>query len=419
MPAMKVVVLGGGVVGVTTAYYLSADGHEVEVLDRCEGPGLETSFANGGQLVASHAEPWASPKAPLQILKWLGRADAPLLFRLRADPAMWAWGLRFLRNCTAARYHAGTARNLRLGIYNRALLATLRSELGIEYDQAQSGSLLVHRDPAGFEDGVRHAAFMTELGAPHEVADPVRCIEIEPALTPVGNQIAGGLFCPDDEIGDAFKFTEQIAAICRKQGVRFRYGTRVDGIETERGRIALVASDDGPISGDAYVLALGSFSALLARRIGVRLPVYPVKGYSITAPIEDSAASPNVGLTDVDTKIVMTRLGNRLRVAGTAEFTGYDNAENPKRGALTVRSARALLPGACDYDKAEHWSGLRPATPDQVPVLGPSKYPNLWLNTGHGVLGWTQACASGRIVGDLIAGRDPGIDLNGMTVGRF
>ena len=416
---MKVVVLGGGVIGVTTAYYLAADGHEVEVLERCEGPGLETSFANGGQLVASHAEPWASPKAPLQILKWLGREDAPLLFRLRADAAMWAWGLRFLRNCTNARYRAGTARNLRLGFYNRTLMAALRDDLGIAYDYAQHGSLLVHRDPAGFEAAARHAEFMSELGCPHEIADPVRCIQIEPALAPVGSRIAGGLFCPDDEIGDAFKFTEKIAAVCAKLGVRFRYNVRVEKIEAERGRIVRVATDGGPVSGDAFVLALGAFSAALVRGIGVRLPVYPVKGYSITVPIKNQRAAPRVGLSDVDAKIVLTRLGSRLRVAGTAEFTGYDNRPNPKRGALTVRSAKALLPGACDYDKAEHWSGLRPATPDQVPILGPSKYPNLWLNTGHGVLGWTQACASGRIVGDLIAGRDPGIDLTGMTLDRF
>jgi len=389
------------------------------VLDRCEGPALETSFANGGQLVASHAEPWASPKAPLQILKWLGREDAPLLFRLRADAAMWAWGLRFLRNCTAGRYRAGTARNLRLGFYNRALMAALREELGIAYDYAQTGSLLVHRDPAGFAAAAHHAEFMSELGCPHEIADPVRCTQIEPALTPAGNRIAGGLFSPEDEVGDAYKFTTKIAAVCGKLGVRFRYGTRIEGIEAERGRIHRVATDGAPVSGDAFVLALGSFSPLLARRIGLRLPVYPVKGYSITAPITDKRAAPRVGLTDVDTKVVMTRLGSRLRVAGTAEFTGYDNSPNAKRGALTVRSAKTLLPGACDYDKAEHWSGLRPATPDHVPVLGPSKFPNLWLNTGHGVLGWTQACASARIVGDLIAGRDPGIDMSGMTVDRF
>ena len=416
---MKIVVLGGGVIGVTTAYYLAADGHQVELLERCEGPGLETSFANGGQLVASHAEPWASPKAPLQILKWLGRADAPLLFRLRADPAMWAWGLRFLRNCTSSRYRAGTARNLRLGFYNRVLLAELREALGIAFDYAQNGSLLVHRDPAGLKAAAHHAGFMSELGCPHEIADPLRCIQIEPALAPVAERIAGGLFCPDDEAGDAYKFTRAIAAVCGKLGVRFRYGARVERIEAEGGRIVRVATDGEPVSGDAFVLALGSFSAALARGVGLRLPVYPVKGYSITAPIKDLRAAPLVGLTDVDAKIVLTRLGDNLRVAGTAEFTGYDNRPNTRRGALTVRSAKALLPGVCDYQEAEHWSGLRPATPDQVPILGPTKYPNLWLNTGHGVLGWTQACASARIVGELIAGRDPGIDISGLTVDRF
>ncbi|MHA1536552.1 MAG: D-amino acid dehydrogenase [Alphaproteobacteria bacterium] len=416
---MKVVVLGGGVIGVTTAHYLAVDGHQVEVIDRAGGPGLETSFANGGQLVASHAEPWASPKAPLQILKWLGREEAPLLLRLRADPAMWAWGLRFLRNCTASRYRAGLARNLRLGIYNRLLLAELREAFAIAFDYTQNGSLLIYRKAASFEEARGRAALMSELGCALEIVDPVRCTEIEPALTPAGKRIAGGLFCAQDEIGDAYKFTKKIAAICRKQGVRFRYDARIEAIEAEGGRIVGLATDGAPVTGDAFVLALGSFSALPARGIGLRLPVYPVKGYSITAPIKNQRAAPRVGLSDVEARIVLTRLGSRLRVAGTAEFTGYDNGANARRGALTVRSAKTLLPDACDYDKAEHWSGLRSATPDQVPVLGPTKYPNLWLNTGHGALGWTQACASARIVADLIAGRDPGIDISGMAMDRF
>jgi D-amino-acid dehydrogenase len=416
---MQVVVLGSGMIGVTTAWYLAQDGHEVTVLDRQPGSGLETSFANAGQLVPSHADPWAAPGAPRQILRWLGREDAPLLFRLRADPAQWAWGLRFLRNCTPARFHANTARVLRLGLYGRDVMAELRQATGIAFDWRPPGSLAIFREAKELEAARAHAAMMTELGCPLEVADPARVLEIEPALTGAGNTLAGGLYCAADEAGDAHKFTGALADLCRARGADFRYGTTIRGLETERGRIAGVVTDQGRIVGDAYVLALGSFSAGIARRIGIRLPVYPVKGYSITAPLADRDAAPRTALIDTATKVAFTTLGDRLRVGGTAELTGYDARLNPGRGRMTVDTARALLPRAADYDRAEHWAGLRPATPDQVPVLGPSKYMNLWINTGHGTLGWTLACASGRVIADLIEGRDPGIDLAGLTVDRF
>lgn len=416
---MKVVVLGAGVIGVTSAYALARDGHEVVVVDRREGPGLETSFANGGQIVPSHAEPWAGPGTPRLMLRWLGRADAPLLFRLKADPAMWAWGLRFLGNCTAARCRANTARNLRLGIYSLEALAALRQETGIVYDRAGGGSLHVFRDARAFEAAAAHAEAMRAMGCPQEAVDRRRCLDIEPALAAAGDGLAGGIFCAADEIGDAYKFTVGLAAAAAGIGVTFRYGVTFLGFSREDDLLGPVLTDAGPLAADAYVLALASFSARPARRIGLRLPVYPIKGYSLTAPIVDPAAAPRIGISDDERRMVLVSLGGRLRAAGTAEIAGFDNRANPRRSGAILRAARELFPDACDYEKAEHWSGLRPMTPDSVPVIGRTRYANLFLNTGHGTLGWTHACGSARILADLIADRTPEIDLDGLTIERF
>jgi D-amino-acid dehydrogenase len=420
---MKIIVLGGGVIGVTAAYYLMADGHEVTLVEARDGVGLETSFANGGQLVASHSEPWASPATLKLMLKWLGRRDAPIILRLRADPAFLAWGLRFLRNCTTARAAANTARNLRLGLANRALMAELRAATGIAYDGAQPGTLTLFRDAAAFDDAAHHAEAMTTQGCTIEIADPARTIALEPALAHLGNQIAGALIAPDDELGDCHKFTAALAEYCAAQGATIRSGTRVTAIEAEGDRIARVMTDRGAIEGDAFMLAAGPWSARLARPLGLRLPVIPVKGYALTAPIADPTATPRRGITDNASRVVLAPLGDRLRIVSTAEFAGFDSVLNKKRLALMEEAARALLPAAADYGAAEPWAGLRPATPDNVPILGPTKYRNLWLDTGHGTLGWTQACASGRLVADLVAGRAPpydfGLDPDGLTLDRF
>jgi D-amino-acid dehydrogenase len=423
---MKIVVLGGGVIGVTAAYYLMADGHEVTLVEAREGVGLETSFANGGQLVASHSEPWASPATLRLMMKWLGRSDAPIILRLRADPAFLTWGLRFLRNCTRARAAANTARNLRLSLANRALMAEVRGATGIAYDGAQTGTLTLFRDAAAFDAAAHHAAALTELGCAIEVADRARTIALEPALAHLGDDIAGALIAPDDELGDCHKFTAALAAHCAAQGVTILSGTRVTAIKAEGDRIARVMTDQGPLDGDAadtYVLAAGPWSAQLARPLGIRVPVIPVKGYALTAPITDRAATPRRGLTDMASRVVLAPLGDRLRIVSTAEFAGFDGSLNEKRLALMEETARALLPAAADYGAAEPWAGLRPATPDNVPILGPTKYRNLWFDTGHGTLGWTQACASGRLVADLIAGRAPpydfGLDPDGVTLDRF
>ena len=416
---MKVLVLGAGVVGVTAAYYLARAGHEVTVIERRPGPGLETSFANGGQVVPSHAEPWAGPGTPRDILRWLGRADAPLLFRLKADPRFWAWGLRFLRNCTAARARRNTEANLRLGLYSLAALRELRAETGLRYDEAAGGSLHLFRDAAAFEAAARHAEEMTALGCPQEAVDRRRCVEIEPALAPTSERLAGGIHCPVDEIGDAFKFTQGLARLAEGLGVRFRYGVTLKGLERAGGAVAAAVTDAGRLAADAYVLALGSYSAPAARRIGLRLPVYPVKGYSLTAPITEPRRAPAIGLSDAERRVVLVPLGTRLRVAGTAEIAGYDTRPDPARSAAVLAAAREILPQAADYARAEPWCGLRPVTPDGVPMLGRTRLANLFLDTGHGTLGWTHACGSGRVVADLVSGRAPGIDLTGLTLERF
>lgn len=416
---MKVLVLGAGVIGVSTAYYLAKSGHEVTVLDRREGPGLETSFANGGQVVPSHAEPWAGPGTPALMLRWMFRADAPLLFRPRAEPQFWAWALRFLANCSAARARANTARNLRLGFYSLEALAALRAETGLDYDHAGGGSLHVFRDARAFDAAARHAGEMREMGCVQEAADRRRCLEIEPALAGARVEIAGGIFCPADEAGDTHKFTAGLAGIAAGLGVEFRYGANFLGFIRERGKIACAATDSGPLTADAYVLALASFSARPARRLGLKLPVYPVKGYSATLAVGRPEAAPRIGITDDAHRIVMVRLGDRLRIAGTAEIAGYDNRPNPVRLDAMLRAAAELYPEAGDYARAEPWSGLRPVTPDNVPVIGPTRYANLFVNTGHGVLGWTHACGSARVLADLISGHKPDIDLEGLTIDRF
>lgn len=417
---MKLLVLGAGVVGVTTAWYLARAGHAVTVVDRQPGAGLETSFANGGQVSPCHAEPWANPSTPAKALKWMGREDAPLLFRWRRyDPALWIWGLRFLRNCTAERARINTERTLRVALYSRQCLQQLRAETGIQYDQRTEGILHVYRNPAEFDHAQREAQLMVSLGLRREVKTPGQCIAIEPALTNVHNQLAGGIHTADDESGDAHKFTRELAALAAGQGVTFLYDRQIRAILTDRGRIAGVETDQGRLTADAYVLSAGSYSPLLARPLGLHLPIYPAKGYSLTIPVDGCDGAPTVSITDDENKMVYSRLGDRLRAAGTAELTGYDTSLNPLRVQSLTDKAKSLFPRGGDYSRAEPWTGLRPVTPDSVPLIGPTRYPNLWLNTGHGTLGWTMSCGSARVIADLISGRTPDISTEGLGLDRF
>ena len=418
---MKVVVLGAGVVGTATAYFLAEDGHEVTVLDRQPGAGLETSFANGAQISACHAKPWAAPHVPGQAFLWMFKPDAPLLFRpWRWDPALWSWGLKFLRNCTDARLAVNMERTLRVALYSRAVLKALRQHTNIQYDQITQGILHIYRTAAEFAEGRHTAAQLAALGLPQDVLSPADCVRLEPALAHAAeHDLVGGLLSPDDESGDAQKFTSELAKLAAARGVVFKTGVTITRIEADKDRITKVVTDKGDETADAYVLSLGSYSPHFARDIGLDLPIYPAKGYSISVEIENPAAAPTVSITDETNFMVFSRLGNRLRVAGTAELAGWNTGLDARRVEPLVRNAKTLFPDAAPYTNVHPWSGLRPTTPDSVPILGTTRYSNLFLNTGHGTLGWTMACGSGRIIADLISGRRPEIDLDGLGLERF
>ena len=417
---VRVIVLGAGVVGTAVAWYLAKAGHQVTVIERRDGAGLETSFANGGQISACHAEPWANPSVLAKMAKWLGRDDAPLVFRWgRWDPALWAWGLRFLTNCTGARAAVNTERALRLALYSRRCLGELREETGIQYDQRREGILHVYRDRREFDHARAAAELMRRHGLIRFERDPAACVAIEPALAAVADQLAGGIFTPDDESGDAHRFTRSLAELAIGRGVRLLTEHTVTGFRRTGERIAEVVTDRGDFAADALVMALGSYSPLLARALGLSLPIVPAKGYSITVPVANHIGAPTVSITDDEHKLVFSRLGDRLRVAGTAEMTGWNAELNERRWRVVLNHAQRLFPDGGDYAQAEPWAGLRPVTPDSVPILGASPIANLWLATGHGTLGWTMACGTGKLIADLISNRPPEIDLSGLGLERF
>ena len=408
---VRVVVLGAGVVGVTAAWFLRESGHDVLVLERQAAAGMETSFANGGQISVSHAEPWANPGAIRKIFKWLGRDDAPLLFRLRADPQQWLWGLKFLLECLPGRSRRNIVQLVRLGLYSRTTLQALRRQTGLQYDQLERGILHLYAARRDFEAAARTAELMRDLGVDRVPKTVDECIAIEPALRTARSGIAGGTYAASDESGDAHVFTQQLAALCAQHGVRFEYGSTVERIVAEGDRVAGVQVAGKLVRGDAYVVALGSYSPLLLRPIGVRLPIYPAKGYSVTLPVKDPVAAWTVSLSDEAHKLVFSHLGGRLRIAGTAELTGYDTSINEVRCRAILQRTMELFPQAGDASRAEFWAGLRPATPGNIPCIGRTGYANLFLDTGHGTLGWTHACGSGRAIADIVSGRKPQVDF--------
>ena len=417
---MKVIVLGAGLLGVTSAYYLRQKGHDVTVIDRQATPGAETSFANGGQVSVSHAEPWANPGAPLKLLQWLGREDAPLLFRLRADMRQWMWGLQFLRECTPARTRHNIEHIVRLGTYSRDTLQALRDDIGLQYDQRMQGILHFYTSEKEFAAAEAPAQQMRDLGCERQVISADEAVRLEPALRHIRPQLAGATYTAEDESGDANLFARELAARCTADGVEFRMGHHITALRKEAGRIEHVEVTDAEgryqrITGDAYVLALGSFSPLLTKPLGLNLPIYPAKGYSVTMPVKDASMAHEVSLTDDEFKLVFSRYtseqGDRLRIAGTAEFNGYDRDLNDVRCQAIVRRVEQLFPGAGDATQAQFWSGLRPATPSNLPLIGQSRVPNLYLNTGHGTLGWTHACGSGKSLARIVSGLAPEVDF--------
>ncbi len=407
---MHVMVLGAGVTGITTAWYLKKAGHEVSVIDRQPAAGLETSYANGGQISVSHPEPWASPSAPLLALRWLGRAGAPLRFRPRANPAQWAWAMSFLHECLPWRARANTEAIASLAHYSARHLRALRRETGLIYEHSRRGILHLFFSARQFREASQRAIHLGQLGIKVQLCSADECIAIEPALAGLRGQFAGGMFAPDDESGDAFHFTRGLSEQLRRSGVRFHYNITVRHLPHSEGRIDAIEVSDipgraGALVADAYVLCLGSFGPELVAPLGEKLPVWPLKGYSVTAPIIDMALAPKVSITDESRRIVCSRLGKRLRIAGMAELGDFDLTLEPGRYQPLVDWATARFPGAINPEQAKPWAGLRPATPGNLPVIGRSRYSNLWFNTGHGTLGWTLACGSAASVARLISGQ--------------
>jgi D-amino-acid dehydrogenase len=418
---VKVLVLGAGVIGTTTAWFLRERGHDVTVVERHSAAALETSFANGGQISVSHVEPWANPEAPFKILKWLGQADAPLLFRPRLDVRQWRWSLQFLIECLPSRTRRNMLQILAISKYSGEVLRSLRAATGLHYDDLQRGILQIYTDRAGFDAAAAAAELVRQYGIARELKTEEECVSIEPALKPRRDWIVGGTYTASDETGDACKFTQGLAALAAARGVAFRYGVSVESLALTAGSVCGVRAVNEQnkmevLAADAYIVCLSSYTPKLLAPIGVGALVYPAKGYSATLPIVDSARAPNVSVTDDARKIVITRLGNRLRVAGTAELSGYNLELNRVRCEALTRRAHEWFGGAVDTEHAEYWTGLRPATPSNVPIIGRTRYPNLYLNTGHGTLGWTMSCGSGKAVADLVSGRKPEVDfafLNG------
>ena len=416
---MKVIVLGAGVVGVTTAWYLARAGAEVRVLDRQPGPGMETSFANAGELSYGMSSPWAAPGIPKKAIQWLFMRHRPLFIWPMVDPKMWDWGLRMLRNCNEDSYRLNKSRMVRVSNYSRDAMTDLLRDVDLEFDLREKGTLQLFRTEKQLKNSKADQEVLAEFDSPFEVLDRDGCIAAEPGLAHVADKFVGGLRLTADRTGDCRMFTLALAEKAAGLGVSFRYGTTISGFTRSGDRITAVETDQGSETADAYVCALGPFAPILMRKIGIRLPIYPIKGYSITLPVTDDGAAPQSTLMDETHKVAITRLGDRIRVAGQAEIIGY-NAKLGRRATDTVRYVISdLFPKGGDVSKAEGWTGLRPMTPDGTPVIGPTRYDNLFLNTGHGTLGWTMSCGSARAIADVVLGKTPEISLDGLTAARY
>ncbi|HEY8331765.1 MAG TPA: D-amino acid dehydrogenase [Pseudomonas sp.] len=416
---MRVLVLGSGVVGTASAYYLARTGFEVVVVDRQDGAALETSYANAGQVSPGYAAPWAAPGIPLKALKWLLQRHAPLAIRLTADPAQYLWMAQMLRNCTATRYALNKERMVRLAEYSRDCLDELRAETGLTYEGRQLGTTQLFRSQAQVDAAARDITVLERAGVPYEVLDRAGIVRVEPALAAVADKLAGALRLPNDQTGDCFLFTNHLAEMARTLGVEFRFGQRIERLECDGARIRGVWIDGQLETADHYVLALGSYSPQLLKPLGIQLPVYPLKGYSLTVPITNAAMAPTSTILDETYKVALTRFDKRIRVGGMAEIAGFDLALDPRRRATLEMITTDLFPQGGDLARADFWTGLRPATPDGTPIVGATRYRNLFLNTGHGTLGWTMACGSGRLLADLMAARRPRIDPQCLDIGRY
>jgi D-amino-acid dehydrogenase len=416
---LKIIVLGSGVIGTTSAYYLAKAGHQVTVIDRQPQAGLETSFANAGEVSPGYAAPWAGPGVPMKAVKWLLMQHSPLVVRPALDPEMWRWMFQMLANCNQKSYEINKGRMVRLAEYSRDCMVRLRADTGIAYDERSQGTLQLFRTQKQLDGAAADIAVLERYKVPYSVLDAKGCEAAEPALANVRGKFVGGLQLPGDETGDCFKFTQRLAKMAESLGVKFRQGVDIARLAVDGDQVTGVVTSEGSLTADAFVLALGSYSPLMLRQVGIRIPVYPVKGYSITIPIVDAAGAQESTVMDETFKVAITRLGDRIRVGGTAEIAGYDLSLHQARRDTLEHSVSDLFPRGGDTSKAEFWCGLRPMTPDGTPVIGPTPFRNLFLNTGHGTLGWTMACGSGRVLADLVSGRQPEIGLEGLFMDRY
>ena len=416
---MKVLILGAGVIGTTSAYYLAKAGHEVTVIDRQPGAGLETSFGNAGELSYGYSSPWAGPGIPVKAIKWLLMPDGPLVIRPMLDQRMWVWGLRLLANCTERAYAINKSRMVRVAEYSREKMIELRAETGIDYEGRQQGTTQVFRTQQQLDHIHGDVEVLQKYGVPFEVLDPKGIVAAEPGLATAGVPFVGALRLPNDDTGDCNLFTDRLSKLAAAAGVTFHYGVSITAIQTEGERIAGVATDKGMLTADAYIGAMGSHTPNMVAPLGIPLPVYPIKGYSLTVPIIDEAVAPVSTVMDETYKVATTRFADRIRVGGTAEIAGWDMTLRPHRRGPLERSLRDLFPKAGDVSRAKFWCGLRPMTPDGTPVIARAKYSNFYLNTGHGTLGWTMAAGSGQLIADIVSGKTPDIDVSDLGLSRY
>jgi D-amino-acid dehydrogenase len=412
---MRVLVMGGGVVGVTAAYQLQKDGHQVVLIEKSQDVAAETSWGNAGMVAPGHSFAWSSPQAPMTLLKSLLLRNQALRFTPSRDPRLWTWSLKFLAQCTKRRSEYNTLRKHRLATYSQAVLHATLAEVDLAFDRIDRGILYFYRRQATLDRGIAHMQILADDGQEIRVLDRAGVLALEPSLGAVGGKIAGGIYCPSDETGDCSKFTRALATICVAQGAEFRMGESIAGIDTAGDEISGVRTDKGVAKADAYVMALGNQSPILARHIGVDLPVYPVKGYSLTIPVGNRPLPPTIGSVDEENLVAISRFGDRMRVTATAEFAGYDTSHKPADFAFMGQVARELYPDGAEYDRAEMWAGLRPMTPTNLPIIGRKRHRNLFYDTGHGHIGWTMSHGSARIVADLVAGRAPALALESIV----
>ena len=416
---MRVLVLGSGVIGTAAAYYLAKAGHEVTVVDRQPGPAQETSFANAGEVSPGYSAPWAGPGVPVKAIKWMLMHHSPLVIKPLLDPSMWRWCVAMLKNCTTTAYHTNKARMVRVAEYSRDCLKELRAETGITYDERAQGTLQLFRTEKQLDGIGKDVDILRESGVPFQLLDQNGYLAYEPALAAVKHKFVGALRLPGDETGDCHLFTCRLARMAEGLGARFRFGTSIHGIEQDGARVTGIRTDAGVLTADHYVLALGSYSTRLLGQVGIDIPVYPVKGYSITVPVADAAMAPESTVMDETHKVAVTRLGDRIRVGGTAQLSGFDLSLDGRRRETLEFVVSDLFPHGGDVSRAEFWTGLRPMTPDGTPIIGPSRFSNLTLSTGHGTLGWTMAAGTGRVVADMVSGRQPEIPVADLSVARY